>query len=525
MRIDRLDLTAFGPFTDLSLDLSGGRRGLHLLFGPNEAGKSSALRAVRAALFGFERTGENFLHPYEKLRVGMAVSEGDRRLAFVRRKGNKETLRDTDDRDPLPDDALRPFLGNVSETVFDRLFGLTRAELREGGDALLAASGEVGQLLFSATGGLTRLQAVRDNLNAEAERLFLPGGTAKREINNALRDWSDRHGEVTREQLNPEDYRRGRRHLETLRGRLDELADRRAAVRDRRDARRTRRSLRLLAEQLTRDEARLTELGRSAAADGELTAAAATIRELAEDAVTVRKEARDRGDHLAEIAEHEVQGRSALTELTGARADADADADAGTGNANANGNGAPRLTAAQRAAVRDAVARHGELRRDADAAAKELREAREARDALAARLGELPDAPPLADLIAALEPARACLSSGEAPAAAAKQAARRRRDLDRHLARLPLWGRPRGRTGAAGRARRRRDRPGRAGLAAGGAGRRARGEAARRGPRAAGRRGGETRRPHRRRGGARPKPPSPRPATAATACGPTSAAG
>ena len=58
MRFQRLDFSAFGPFSKLSLDLSGGAPGgFHIVFGPNEAGKSSALRGVHDLLFGFpERT-------------------------------------------------------------------------------------------------------------------------------------------------------------------------------------------------------------------------------------------------------------------------------------------------------------------------------------------------------------------------------------------------------------------------------------------------------------------------------------
>ena len=52
MKILELALHAFGPFTDAVLDLSAGQEGLHLIYGPNEAGKSSALRALRQALFG-----------------------------------------------------------------------------------------------------------------------------------------------------------------------------------------------------------------------------------------------------------------------------------------------------------------------------------------------------------------------------------------------------------------------------------------------------------------------------------------
>ena len=44
MKILNLHLIAYGPFSDGSLDLSGGSEGLHLIYGPNEAGKSAALR-------------------------------------------------------------------------------------------------------------------------------------------------------------------------------------------------------------------------------------------------------------------------------------------------------------------------------------------------------------------------------------------------------------------------------------------------------------------------------------------------
>ena len=44
MKLLTLNLKAVGPFTDLVLDLSGGEHGLHLIYGPNEAGKTSTLR-------------------------------------------------------------------------------------------------------------------------------------------------------------------------------------------------------------------------------------------------------------------------------------------------------------------------------------------------------------------------------------------------------------------------------------------------------------------------------------------------
>ncbi|MHB1185456.1 MAG: AAA family ATPase, partial [Desulfobulbia bacterium] len=68
MRIARLELKAFGPFTDRTLELGPG---LHIVYGPNEAGKSSTLRALKAWLFGFDhQTPDNFLHANDQLLVG-----------------------------------------------------------------------------------------------------------------------------------------------------------------------------------------------------------------------------------------------------------------------------------------------------------------------------------------------------------------------------------------------------------------------------------------------------------------------
>ena len=94
MKILELELLAYGPFTDTSLDLSGGDCGLHIVYGPNEAGKSSTLRAIHGLLYGIQtKTTDNFLHDNKKLRIGGRLSNaaGDE-LHFHRRKGNKDTL-------------------------------------------------------------------------------------------------------------------------------------------------------------------------------------------------------------------------------------------------------------------------------------------------------------------------------------------------------------------------------------------------------------------------------------------------
>ena len=134
MRVQEIHYQAFGPFTDVRLDLSPGQHGLHLLYGPNEAGKSSALRGLLALLFGIPpHCADNFLHDYDKLRVGARLRgrDGEERV-LVRRKGRKCTLM-TEAGTPLPEDSLQPFLGAMTEDIFRMFFALIHCELLRGG--------------------------------------------------------------------------------------------------------------------------------------------------------------------------------------------------------------------------------------------------------------------------------------------------------------------------------------------------------------------------------------------------------
>ena len=175
MSITRLNLQAYGLFTNKILDLSSGEQGLHLIWGPNEAGKSVALRGLTGALYGIPgRTTDNFLHGHNDLRVGLTLRHSDStELAFMRRKGNKNTLLD-ESGEALDDDALEKFLGAVSQEIFQTMFGLDLSRLVSGGQDLAAGEGELGASLFSAGAGIGSLRQVLDGLEGAADELFRP---------------------------------------------------------------------------------------------------------------------------------------------------------------------------------------------------------------------------------------------------------------------------------------------------------------------------------------------------------------
>ena len=68
MRLLKLHLKAFGPFTDRVLDFGSEAKGLVLVHGPNEAGKTSALRAMADLRFGIPlQSKDNFLHEHAEI--------------------------------------------------------------------------------------------------------------------------------------------------------------------------------------------------------------------------------------------------------------------------------------------------------------------------------------------------------------------------------------------------------------------------------------------------------------------------
>src|SRR3954468_6016208 len=120
MRLKRFDLIRYGHFTDKSFDLPAGERDFHIVFGPNEAGKSTALSAIEDLLFGIPmQSPYNFLHDYGSMRIGGILENGEAPLEFLRRKGNKDTLLAPDGTPVMGGEAaLRPYLVGADREFF-----------------------------------------------------------------------------------------------------------------------------------------------------------------------------------------------------------------------------------------------------------------------------------------------------------------------------------------------------------------------------------------------------------------------
>ncbi|KJS17502.1 MAG: hypothetical protein VR78_05955, partial [Hoeflea sp. BRH_c9] len=183
MRLNRLDLTRYGKFTDHVIDFGSRTDGscdLHIVYGPNEAGKSTLFNGWLDLLFGIgAQSSYNFLHPYPAMRIGAAIELDGEAREFVRIKRPQNSLFDGRDQ-PLSETALIAGLGGLGRDGYRTMFSLDDETLEQGGESILASRGDLGELLFSASAGLGDLSQQLVRLRAETEEFYKPRAQKRR---------------------------------------------------------------------------------------------------------------------------------------------------------------------------------------------------------------------------------------------------------------------------------------------------------------------------------------------------------
>ncbi len=160
MRLRRLDLTRYGKFTDHTIDFgpsSKDKPDLHIIYGLNEAGKSTTFDAFLDLLFGIGATSNyNFIHPYSSMQIGGRLEFDGAEHELVRLKRRIGSLVDGSGQ-PVNEGVLSTALGGIGRDAYQTMFSLDDQSLKEGGQAIIQSKGELGELLFSASSGLAGL--------------------------------------------------------------------------------------------------------------------------------------------------------------------------------------------------------------------------------------------------------------------------------------------------------------------------------------------------------------------------------
>ena len=173
MRLRRLGLSRYGMFTDHTINFGeriDGSPDLHIVYGPNETGKSTALGGFLDLLFGIEpRSRYSFLHGYEAMRIESDLEIGEQTHRLVRVRKTKASLLDEHGQ-PIADGVIANALGGMDRDAYKAMFSLDDDTLEGGGDEILRSEGDLGQLLFATSAGLVELSKTLNQLRESAEK-------------------------------------------------------------------------------------------------------------------------------------------------------------------------------------------------------------------------------------------------------------------------------------------------------------------------------------------------------------------
>lgn len=230
MRIITLAYYNYGPFEEKHFNLANGAKGVHVFYGLNEAGKSTALRGLKRLLFGFPRSpDDNFRYDHRRQALeARIVAKSGRRLHFLRTRGRNQ-LRAGDGETCLDERVLQEFLGGLTEQQFDMLFGLDHASLVEGGHEIVEGQGDLGRALFTAGAGLVGLDDLRRQLEEHARSLFLAQGQKPR-INTVLNSMAQAKVEEEQAMLDVRQYQKQLRTAKKATKKLKRLEQERREV-------------------------------------------------------------------------------------------------------------------------------------------------------------------------------------------------------------------------------------------------------------------------------------------------------
>ena len=181
MRLRELHLELFGHFEDAHFDFgqktSSKNIDFHVIYGPNEAGKSTLMEGYLRLLYGFpKREQYAFMHDRKNLSVAGVIEDGDEELFVKRVPTNNPSLRDANGA-PLLENVIQAHLNGLPLDDYRKLLCLNDDTIAAGGEEIIHAKGEVGRLLFSSASGISDLSSVLDSIKENADELYKKRGS------------------------------------------------------------------------------------------------------------------------------------------------------------------------------------------------------------------------------------------------------------------------------------------------------------------------------------------------------------
>jgi len=174
MRIQRLSLDRFGHFNDRHFEFGARseKPDFHIIYGPNEAGKTTTMEAALRLFYGFPmRDGFAFKHRRNNLQVSATLDIDGQLRHFTRLPKQSGSLVDANGT-ALPEAALSAHLAGLTEKDYRQLLCLDDDTIERGGEEIANARGDIGKLLFSAAAGVADLSTVLDGVRNQADGIW-----------------------------------------------------------------------------------------------------------------------------------------------------------------------------------------------------------------------------------------------------------------------------------------------------------------------------------------------------------------
>lgn len=186
MRITDLEIEGFGVWSGLRIEKFSDS--LNVLYGPNEAGKTTLLQFIRSMLYGFPSSRQKYLPPVHGGRPGgiLNVAGPHGRFEIGRhRDASADGVIDEQFTLTAPDGTrqgehfIKVLLSNVDEPVFNNVFAVGLREIQE---LATLSDTEAAELLYSLSAGLDRVSLVevlRELENSRDRMLDADGGSCQ----------------------------------------------------------------------------------------------------------------------------------------------------------------------------------------------------------------------------------------------------------------------------------------------------------------------------------------------------------
>ena len=222
MRLEELHLDGFGRFHQQAIGP------LHapvtVIYGPNEAGKSTLLAFVRAVLFGFPQRKRREHYPPlaggrhgGRIRLTSDAGESFTLERYNGPKGGSFVLRNEAGQEFRAPGSLEQLTGRAPSDLFQNVFAFGIDELQDTG---LLESPDVADRIYSAGMGAAKLPLFSQSLARRKDELYKPKGSAQR-IAKLLRELKDTDQRLRQVQTNADRYGQLLRRRDDIKRELD----------------------------------------------------------------------------------------------------------------------------------------------------------------------------------------------------------------------------------------------------------------------------------------------------------------